>query len=110
MCDKDVILTCNVLIVAIQKLPIFQCKTFNVVWQGKPAVLTLDWNVGFVLTDTESGAVSWKYKFSQLKGSSDDNKCRLKLHFQLSESRIIETRVSLKYLTYCSAIQTSNIS
>jgi len=73
---------------------VFQCKTFNVVWSGRPGVLTLDWNVGFVLADTESAAVSWKYKFSQLKGSSDDNKCRLKLHFQLSESRIIETRVT----------------
>ncbi|XP_065345238.1 gamma-1-syntrophin isoform X1 [Cloeon dipterum] len=80
-------------------------KTFNVVWGGKPAVLTLDWNVGFVLADAETGAVNWKYKFSQLKGSSDDNKCRLKLHFQLMESRIIETREmecpTLQSLLFC---------
>ncbi|KAF4523482.1 hypothetical protein B566_EDAN004551 [Ephemera danica] len=80
-------------------------KTFSVVWAGRPAGLTLDWNVGFVLADTENGSTTWRYKFSQLKGSSDDNKCRLKLHFQLPETRIIETRElecsTLQSLLFC---------
>lgn len=36
----------------------------------------------------------WQYKFSQLRGSSDDGKSKLKLHFQDTDSRAIETKVS----------------
>jgi hypothetical protein len=61
------------------------------------AGLTLDWHMGFALYDTESKAYSWKYKFSQLKGSSDDGKCKLKLHFQNAETKIIETKVSIPF-------------
>jgi hypothetical protein len=53
--------------------------------------------MGFALYDTESKTYSWKYKFSQLKGSSDDGKCKLKLHFQNTETKIIETKVSIPY-------------
>lgn len=61
------------------------------------AGLTLDWHMGFALYDTESKTYSWKYKFSQLKGSSDDGKCKLKLHFQNAETKIIETKVSVPF-------------
>jgi hypothetical protein len=67
---------------------------------GKTAGLTLDWHMGFALYDMESKTYSWKYKFSQLKGSSDDGKCKLKLHFQNSETRIIETKVSTPFVRY----------
>lgn len=60
------------------------------------AGLTLDWNMGFALYEAESKSYAWKYKFSQLKGSSDDGNCKLKLHFQDAESRLIETKVLLK--------------
>ncbi|KDR23305.1 hypothetical protein L798_14067, partial [Zootermopsis nevadensis] len=81
-------------------------KTFSVTTSnGKTAGLTLDWHMGFALYDTESKTYSWKYKFSQLKGSSDDGKCKLKLHFQNAETKIIETKEletsSLQSLLFC---------
>ncbi|XP_046979406.1 gamma-1-syntrophin [Schistocerca americana] len=80
-------------------------KTFTVTTCGKTAGLTLDWNMGFALYDTESKTYSWKYKFSQLKGSSDDGKCKLKLHFQDSETKMIETKEletsNLQSLLFC---------
>ncbi|XP_046382885.1 gamma-2-syntrophin isoform X1 [Ischnura elegans] len=80
-------------------------KTFTVSANGKTAGLTLDWNMGFALYDTEAKAYAWKYKFSQLKGSSDDGKCRLKLHFLTAETRTIETKElecsSLQALLFC---------
>ncbi|KAG8225250.1 hypothetical protein J437_LFUL008787 [Ladona fulva] len=80
-------------------------KTFTVSANGKTAGLTLDWNMGFALYDTEAKAYAWKYKFSQLKGSSDDGKCRLKLHFLTPETRAIETKElecsSLQALLFC---------
>lgn len=76
----------------------FQSKTFNVTAGDtrKTAGLTLDWNMGFALYDTQARTYSWQYKFSQLRGSSDDGKSRLKLHFQDSETKAIETKV-IKY-------------
>ena len=35
----------------------------------------------------------WRYKFSQLKGSSDDGKTRVKLLFKNAESKQIEMKV-----------------
>lgn len=36
----------------------------------------------------------WTYKFSQLKGSSDDNRSKLRLHFHSAENpNNVETRV-----------------
>lgn len=41
------------------------------------------------------------HRFSQLRGSSDDGKSKLKLHFQDSETKVIETKVCIyKYLKY----------
>jgi gamma-syntrophin len=62
--------------------------------QGRGGGLTLDWNSGFSLTEGADPAIIWQYKFSQLRGSSDDGKSKLKLHFQDVESRSIETKVS----------------
>lgn len=56
--------------------------------------MTLDWQSGFSLTEGADPAVIWQYKFSQLRGSSDDGKSKLKLHFQDQETRSIETKVS----------------
>lgn len=71
-----------------------QRKTFAVSHQGRGGGLTLDWQSGFSLTEGADPAVIWQYKFSQLRGSSDDGKSKLKLHFQDQETRSIETKVS----------------
>lgn len=55
----------------------------------------MDWQSGFSLTEGADPTVIWHYKFSQLRGSSDDGKSKLKLHFQDQETRSIETKVSL---------------
>ena len=39
----------------------------------------------------------WNYRFSQLKGSSDDGRTRLKLNFLSDQTQQIEIRVSLLY-------------
>ena len=39
-------------------------------------------------------AVLWRYKFSQLKGSSDDGKSKIKFLFQNTDSKAIEAKVS----------------
>lgn len=67
-------------------------KTFTVSCGGKTAGLTLDWNTGFSLHEADAKQPLWQYKFSQLRGSSDDGKSKLKLHFQDLESRAIETK------------------
>ncbi|EFA11248.1 Gamma-1-syntrophin-like Protein [Tribolium castaneum] len=67
-------------------------KTFTVSCNGKTAGLTLDWNLGFSLHEGDSKTPVWQYKFSQLRGSSDDGKSKLKLHFQDAESRAIDTK------------------
>lgn len=62
--------------------------------QGKSGGLTLDWQSGFSLTEGANATTIWQYKFSQLRGSSDDSKSKLKLHFQDHETRAIETKVT----------------
>ena len=79
-------------------LYILQTKTFTVSLSGKSAGLTLDWSQGFTLTIEGSTDPIWKYKFHQLRGSSDDGKSTLKLHFQEHESIAIETKVSSFFL------------
>ncbi|CAG9136279.1 unnamed protein product [Plutella xylostella] len=69
-------------------------KTFTVVHGGRAAGLTLDWSAGFSLTEGGSTTPVWAFRFSQLRGSSDDGKSKLKLHFQDPETRVIETKVS----------------
>lgn len=70
-----------------------QTATFTVNSGGKTCSLTLDWNVGFTLNDPESKQTVWQYKFSQLRGSSDDAKSKMKLHFQDNDIKAIETKV-----------------
>lgn len=71
-----------------------QRKTFGVTATGKGCCgLTLDWQTGFTLNEGTGGSVIWQFKFSQLRGSSDDGKSKLKLHFQDTETRVIETKV-----------------
>ncbi|XP_067633980.1 gamma-1-syntrophin isoform X2 [Eurosta solidaginis] len=67
-------------------------KTFAVSHHGKSGGLTLDWQSGFSLAEGADSAIVWHYKFSQLRGSSDDGKSKLKLHFQDHETRAIETK------------------
>ncbi|KAL0850702.1 hypothetical protein ABMA28_006647 [Loxostege sticticalis] len=68
-------------------------KTFTVVHLGRAAGLTLDWAGGFSLSEGTPGAPPvWSYRFSQLRGSSDDGKSKLKLHFQDAETKLIETK------------------
>ncbi|XP_059614591.1 gamma-1-syntrophin [Phlebotomus argentipes] len=67
-------------------------KTFAVSHHGKGGGLTLDWQNGFSLAEGADATIVWQYKFSQLRGSSDDGKSKLKLHFQDHETRAIETK------------------
>ncbi|KAL0268938.1 UNVERIFIED_CONTAM: hypothetical protein PYX00_010712 [Menopon gallinae] len=80
-------------------------KTFIVKWAGRQCGLVLDWNHGFILRDLDKKTVLWSYRFSQLKGSSDDGNCRLKLHFQEVDTKIIETKemecASLQNILFC---------
>ncbi|KAG8124216.1 hypothetical protein E2320_019586 [Naja naja] len=83
-------------------------KTFTCSWQGESLCFTLDFAVGFTcfdnktklletLLDVSKFSISlqkilWRFKFSQLKGSSDDGKTRVKLLFQNTETKQIETK------------------
>lgn len=62
--------------------------------QGKSGLLTLDWQAGFALSEPTESHYLWQYKFSQLRGSSDDGKSKLKLHFHDHETRSIDTKAS----------------
>lgn len=75
-----------------------QRKTFAVSHHGRSGGLTLDWQSGFTLTEGADANVVWQYKFSQLRGSSDDGKSKLKLHFHVTETRSIDTKVRTKSL------------
>lgn len=63
---------------------------------GRSGGLTLDWQSGFALTEGADATIVWQYKFSQLRGSSDDGKSKLKLHFHDHETRSIDTKVNYK--------------
>uniref|UniRef100_A0A8D2IIX1 Syntrophin gamma 2 n=1 Tax=Varanus komodoensis TaxID=61221 RepID=A0A8D2IIX1_VARKO len=53
---------------------------------------TIDFALGFTCFDNKTKNVLWRFKFSQLKGSSDDGKTRVKLLFQNTETKQIETK------------------
>lgn len=68
-------------------------KTFGCTWRGVLSGLTLDLESGFSLYDNTTKSYMWTYKFSQLKGSSDDNRSKLRLHFHSAENpNNVETR------------------
>ncbi|MEQ2191668.1 Gamma-1-syntrophin, partial [Xenoophorus captivus] len=69
-----------------------QCKTYACIMESHLMGLTIDFSMGFVCFDAASKAVLWRYKFSQLKGSSDDGKSKIKFLFQNPESKSIEAK------------------
>ncbi|XP_059609658.1 gamma-1-syntrophin-like [Phlebotomus argentipes] len=67
-------------------------KTFAVKYHEKRGVFVVDWQNGFSLTEGADATIVWQYKFSQLRGSSDDGKSKLKLNFQIHGKKAIETK------------------
>ncbi|KAI4905456.1 hypothetical protein NFI96_028089 [Prochilodus magdalenae] len=67
-------------------------KTYMCSSQGKILCFTIDFESGFSCSESISKKVIWRYKFSQLKGSSDDGKTRVKLLFKNPESKQIEMK------------------
>ncbi|XP_032808792.1 gamma-2-syntrophin-like isoform X3 [Petromyzon marinus] len=67
-------------------------KTYSCVWRGHATGLTVDFNLGFACFEANSKQVFWRYKFCQLKGSSDDGKSKIKFLFQKNDPRLIETK------------------
>ncbi|KAK5916370.1 hypothetical protein CgunFtcFv8_011360 [Champsocephalus gunnari] len=60
--------------------------------QGNVLCFTIDFGSGFTSSESSSKTALWRYKFSQLKGSSDDGKTRVKLLFKNAESNQIEMK------------------
>uniref|UniRef100_G1TBW4 Syntrophin gamma 1 n=1 Tax=Oryctolagus cuniculus TaxID=9986 RepID=G1TBW4_RABIT len=69
-----------------------QCKTYACVLESHLMGLTIDFSTGFICFDAATKAVLWRYKFSQLKGSSDDGKSKIKFLFQNSDTKQIEAK------------------
>uniref|UniRef100_A0A4W4F677 Syntrophin, gamma 2 n=1 Tax=Electrophorus electricus TaxID=8005 RepID=A0A4W4F677_ELEEL len=68
-------------------------KTYMCSNLGKILCFTIDFESGFSCSESISKVrLIWRYKFSQLKGSSDDGKTRVKLLFQNSENKQIEMK------------------
>ncbi|XP_041098254.1 gamma-1-syntrophin-like [Polyodon spathula] len=67
-------------------------KTYACIMESHLMGLTIDFNMGFVCFDAASKAVLWRYKFSQLKGSSDDGKSKIKFLFQNPDTKHIEAK------------------
>ncbi|XP_061599565.1 gamma-2-syntrophin isoform X1 [Cololabis saira] len=67
-------------------------KSYMCSSQGNVMCFTIDFGSGFTCSEGSSKTVLWRYKFSQLKGSSDDGKTRVKLLFKNSESNQIEMK------------------
>uniref|UniRef100_A0A4W2CGB0 Syntrophin gamma 1 n=1 Tax=Bos indicus x Bos taurus TaxID=30522 RepID=A0A4W2CGB0_BOBOX len=69
-----------------------QCKTYACVLEGHLMGLTIDFSTGFICFDAATKVVLWRYKFSQLKGSSDDGKSKIKFLFQNPDTKQIEAK------------------
>ncbi|VFV35672.1 gamma-2-syntrophin [Lynx pardinus] len=67
-------------------------KTYTCSWQGEMLCFTVDFALGFTCSDSKTKNVLWRFKFSQLKGSSDDGNARVKLLFQHPDSKQIEVK------------------
>lgn len=65
-------------------------KQINIYSCGFVVVCELD---SIILVISLFQAVLWRYKFSQLKGSSDDGKSKIKFLFQNQDSKSIEAKV-----------------
>ncbi|XP_054652215.1 gamma-2-syntrophin isoform X2 [Dunckerocampus dactyliophorus] len=72
---------------------------------GTTLCFTIDFDSGFTCSDRSSNIQLWRYKFSQLKGSSDDGKTRVKLLFKNAESKQIDMKelefVNLTAVLHC---------
>ncbi|XP_049673297.1 gamma-1-syntrophin isoform X3 [Accipiter gentilis] len=68
------------------------CKTYACVLESHLMGLTIDFSMGFVCFDAATKAILWRYKFSQLKGSSDDGKSKIKFLFQNQDTKQIEAK------------------
>ncbi|XP_037659366.1 gamma-1-syntrophin isoform X2 [Choloepus didactylus] len=71
---------------------ILKCKTYACVLESHLMGLTIDFSTGFICFDAATKAVLWRYKFSQLKGSSDDGKSKIKFLFQNPDTKQIEAK------------------
>ncbi|XP_027291989.2 gamma-1-syntrophin isoform X1 [Cricetulus griseus] len=69
-----------------------QCKTYACVLESHLMGLTIDFSTGFICYDAATKAVLWRFKFSQLKGSSDDGKSKIKFLFQNPDTKQIEAK------------------
>ncbi|XP_039724899.1 gamma-1-syntrophin, partial [Pteropus medius] len=69
-----------------------QCKTYACVLESHLMGLTIDFSAGFICFDAATKSVLWRYKFSQLKGSSDDGKSKIKFLFQNPDTKQIEAK------------------
>nr|XP_044999443.1 gamma-2-syntrophin [Jaculus jaculus] len=67
-------------------------KTYMCSWQGEVLCFTVDFALGFTCFDGKTKNVLWRFKFSQLKGSSDDGNTRVKLLFQNPDTKQIEMK------------------
>nr|XP_060503078.1 gamma-2-syntrophin [Panthera onca] len=67
-------------------------KTYTCSWQGEMLCFTVDFALGFTCSDSKTKNVLWRFKFSQLKGSSDDGNARVKLLFQHPDTKQIEVK------------------
>ncbi|XP_048453060.1 gamma-2-syntrophin [Rhincodon typus] len=67
-------------------------KTYGCTWQGQALSFTIDFAAGFTCVDSNTKNVIWRFKFSQLKGSSDDGKACVKLLFQNTDTRQIDMK------------------
>ncbi|XP_064411333.1 gamma-2-syntrophin [Latimeria chalumnae] len=67
-------------------------KTYTCSWQGQALCFTVDFTLGFTCFDSTTKNILWRFKFSQLKGSSDDGKTRVKLLFHNSDTKQIEMK------------------
>ncbi|XP_069461290.1 gamma-2-syntrophin [Ambystoma mexicanum] len=67
-------------------------KTYMCSCEGDALCFTVDFALGFTCFDSKTKNVHWRFKFSQLKGSSDDGKTRVKLLFQNADTKQIEMK------------------
>uniref|UniRef100_UPI00358E5838 gamma-2-syntrophin-like n=1 Tax=Myxine glutinosa TaxID=7769 RepID=UPI00358E5838 len=67
-------------------------KMYSCIWHGHGSLLSIDFNLGFTCLDASTKKVLWRFKFCQLKGSSDDSKTKIKFLFQKSDARLIEAK------------------
>nr|KAF6308489.1 syntrophin gamma 2 [Myotis myotis] len=69
-----------------------ESKTYPCSWRGDALRFTVDFASGFTCCDSRTQTILWSFRFSQLRGSSDDGKARLKLLFQHLHTRQVETK------------------